>query len=1151
MLQGESLKDVNVSKHLNVKKNSDPQRPIVGILFTAYHPDPNKPLRRTAMFGCSCYTITCNDDQEYPKQFEPAMFPLRQITAPPAALANPNMTIDVKDLELFTAADLCKIYDNESIASFAPVGYGKIIKDSSRGKMAAIFKLSYERGADNKDTYWSKVRTGKDKKELLIPISYLNYNNKYPTLDNTSLPPGTTISFNYGFEVTTGRNFACNIRIVTLLNSRNMFGSPACRLQSKTVTQPNGHNVDIHVHEHELTIQDEQSQLLSKHISVATADAVWKVHVYFRDAVANSINEVTIMQLGRYIQQQHNSHWFEASLDQMVEAYVAVKRDNNLTNAYKNRALSVTFIFSLTNQNYLQLATKQIHNSYNLHGQNGHTYLNKHTGVIVVFRPENQSPSGCISQVNHLALLSKAACSALGKTYTYQPGYTLHYSHNGNRRGSTHAFISLAVFGDNAKTQPLIEQLLQPDVSEAPTFTPPNTLIRVQYIPGSLTAPHPLHKTITSADFQKITEKYNYGTYEASKNFKYRTVIIAAKPGHTKTVIAMLKSHPGVLVMPEDQLDKPGALLRSKVPFPKDAEDIVKADEVLYSQFLDRYTFRIIFQQHHGPEALPKLLKMQTSAAHSEDYLSLVVQNNTAWSEVITNTTNTILGRTPSLISSNDPFSIFLAGFRGITPSAWIEANIIRPNLGSNACIVDSKEETAIEGRIFIQHLKPSRAGAIGPSGAETVLCLYSTNINTLQQLKELSNHISALSNSTIYPITDGLQYLTLRADALSVESEELQDAAALAEFSNTTQTSQAVHSSPTAAAYSPHPPVDEPWNDAPSTRSTRNKSPISNPPKAPTPSQKKNYKPVLASVISDDEEEEDSAEHSTAPIKRTPDQGDFDVNDDKAITGYFNSNLKGSSITDKQKESLVKKVVTIWSTANPNYHKAKLGTNFTGTNKLGRLIANAVKNDTSLYKGLHAQLDKHIANHNSTIKDLEGSIGDLIKTQQTQRDTAAAAKANKKATPKPTPGTPVTTPSTTNTSTPANTQTPRSTSNAFTSYFTNRANSSTSSNSTSGSPTTNNSTASSDETSSASSDNTSSASSYDASSASSGNLSSASGGVLGDGGSSNNNNQHNPNPSPHDNTGLSSSSQPALPDGVGNGEVENMDDEGDGIDLR
>jgi hypothetical protein len=56
---------------------------------------------------------------------------------------------------------------------------------------------------------------------------------------------------------------------------------------------------------------------------------------------------------------------------------------------------------------------------------------------------------------------------------------------------------------------------------------------------------------------------------------------------------------------------------------------------------------------------------------------------------------------------------------------------------------------------------------------------------------------------------------------------------------------------------------------------------------------------------------------------------------------------------------------------------------------------------------------------------------------------------------------------------------------------------------------------------------------------------------VLGDGGSSNNNNQHNPNPSPHDNTGLSSSSQPALPDGVGNGEVENMDDEGDGIDLR
>ena len=1147
MLQGESLKDVNVSHHLNVKKNSDPQRPMVGILFTAYHPEPNKPLKRTALFGCSCYTITCPDDQEFPRQFDPAQFPLRQVTASASALSNPNMTIDVKELDVFTATDLCKIHDNESIESYAPVGYGKIVKDSSRGKMAAIFKLSYERGADNKDTYWSKVRTGKEKKELLIPISYLNYSSTYPTLDNTSLPPGTTISFNYGFEVTTGKNFACNIRIVTLLNSRNMYGSPACRLQSKIVKQPNGHNVDLHVHEHELTIQDEQCELLCKHVAKAAEGAPWKVHVFFRDADANGPNEISIMQLGRYLQQQHNCHWFEASLDQMVEAYVATKKDNHLTNAYQIKTLSVTFIFSLTNQNYLQLATKQIHNSYNLHGQNGHTHLNKNIGVIVVFRPEIHSASGCISQVNHLGLLSKGACSALGKTYTHKPGYAIEYSHSGYKRGKTHAFISLAVFSDSAKTQPLVEQLLQPDSSEAATFTPPSTLIKVQYIPGTASAPHPVHKTINSDDFQKITEKYNYGTYEASKNFKYRTVIISPKPGHTKAVIAKLKSHPGVLVMPEDQLDNPGALLRSRVPFPKDAEEIVKAEEILFSQFLNQYTLRLIYQRGYGPESLPKLLKMQTSAAHTEDYLSLVVQNNSVWSEVTTNTSNTILGRTPTLISSNDPYSVFWAGFRGITPSVWIEKNILHPNLGNNICIVDSKEETA-EGGIFIQHLKPSRAGAIGPSGAETVLSLYSANATTLSKLKELSYHISALSNNTIYTITDGLQYLTLRAEALSVESEEYHDTAALAEFSNPSSQSPSDHLSQTAAGFSSLSPNEAAWTDAPTTRNNRNKQGKANPPKTTSPPPaKKDYAPVLASVISDDEEEEDPEQSVPAPNKRKPDQGDFDVNDDKAITGYFKNNLKESSITDMQREQLVKKIVIIWSTANPNYHKAKLGNNFTGSNKLGRLIANAVRHDTSLLKGLSARLDKHISNNNSTIKELEGDIGDMIKTQQSQKDTAAASKANKKAA-KAIP-TPVTAPTITKTTTPATTQDPKHKSNAFTNYFTSRTPSSTASNTTTSSSSTNASSASSSDTSSASSSDTSSASSSDTSSASTSNNSSASSKDNDEGGAGNSNNNHNPNPATHNNTGSVSNLQ-AHPEADGTGETESMDDEGGNSEM-
>ena len=132
---------------------------------------------------------------------------------------------------------------------------------------------------------------------------------------------------------------------------------------------------------------------------------------------------------------------------------------------------------------------------------------------------------------------------------------------------------------------------------------------------------------------------------------------------------------------------------------------------------------------------------------------------------------------------------------------------------------MDSKEESA-KGGIFIQHLKPSRAGAIGPSGAETVLCLYTTNTTTLKLLKELTYHISAFSNSTIYPITDGLQYLTLRADALSVESEELHDAAALAEFWNPSH-DLPDQPSPAAAAHSTNSPDEAAWVETSNSRNT------------------------------------------------------------------------------------------------------------------------------------------------------------------------------------------------------------------------------------------------------------------------------------------------------------------------------------------
>jgi hypothetical protein len=306
------------------------------------------------------------------------------------------------------------------------------------------------------------------------------------------------------------------------------------------------------------------------------------------------------------------------------------------------------------------------------------------------------------------------------------------------------------------------------------------------------------------------------------------------------------------------------------------------------------------------------------------------------------------------------------------------------------------------------------------------------------------------------------------------VESENLHDAAALAEFWNSSHELPA-QPLPAAAAHSP-PPNEEAWVVNSNSRNTRSQKAA--PPKATAPpTKKKNYTPVLASTISDDEEEELPETSTPEASKRTPDRGDFNVNDDKAITGYFKNNLRDSSISDSQRDQLVKKIVTIWSTANPDYHKSRLGNNFTSTNKLGRLLVNALKNDTSLLKGLFACLDKHIAGNDSNIKDLEVTISGMISTQQHQKETAAANIANKKAAAKTNTTTQVTAPTNTDTTTPTDKQNPKPKGTAFQQYFNHHTTPSTTSITTTNSPPTNTSTASSTDTSTASDSATSTAS--------------------------------------------------------------------------
>ena len=465
MVEGEKLKDCNVSKALlDQQTYTNEDAPRRGVLLKAYGTGK---LTHVALFDATPYNITYKQappNTPIPEYLNANLHPLRQIVVPSAALRN-GSTIDVADIEVLSIDDLCLSAQND--ANSAQIGYGKIRQSAgATGKVIVIWEISYQKGADNKDKYWRKVRAHNGK-DLTIPVSYLNQSGgRLPLLDNTSLPTGTTVSFCYGMEVSASKPFAYNISRATFLNTCNTYGKPAQRLQSTARMQPNGFNVDLHVHPAPIVMLDNRCTLLQKHLSEITAGAPHVVRIIFQDGVqASNLNEVTIGDLGRYIKAAHHKHWHEVSLDVLAQAYLGVKMNQTLNAALLNHSLQITFIFPLTNQNFLNLATQQIQNSYNRLCQSGHDHINAEIGVVVYFEPERHSPSGIIAQVNHTSLLSNTSCNALKSTHTHSKGYLIPYVHNHFSSNVTHTNLSFAVFADHAKDLPLTEHLIpQPDV---------------------------------------------------------------------------------------------------------------------------------------------------------------------------------------------------------------------------------------------------------------------------------------------------------------------------------------------------------------------------------------------------------------------------------------------------------------------------------------------------------------------------------------------------------------------------------------------------------------------------------------------------------------------------------------------------------------
>jgi hypothetical protein len=415
------------------------------------------------MFGSSAYTIT-NDkhikNAPVPEHLDARIHPGRLVFTTQDKL-NKNDTIDVSDLTVLDVGHICAAPNFQVMNECAQTGYGKIQQHPVMGKVVQVYQLSYTKGLDVKDTYWMKARmeTG-EKKELLIPVSYMNFSDgKYPDVHNASLPMGTSVAFTYTLEISSGKPLAANIRLVTFLNSRNMFGTPARRVETIMETQPNGYIVDTHLHPFPIIYRPDRNDLLQKHIAdvivPSQTETIHKIYIHFVDEyyTLTDLNNISITSLASWIEFTYQKNWQDASLDQMVEAFVYLKQDDELTKTFLNGDLSVTLVYTLTNHNYFLLAAQQIQNSFNKICQAGHKHLSKETGVVILYAPVTHSPVGKIAQVNSSQLLSKTACSSLKATHTYRAGYKIPYTYGPRKKGmieETTMNLSLVTYSDNA-----------------------------------------------------------------------------------------------------------------------------------------------------------------------------------------------------------------------------------------------------------------------------------------------------------------------------------------------------------------------------------------------------------------------------------------------------------------------------------------------------------------------------------------------------------------------------------------------------------------------------------------------------------------------------------------------------------------------------
>jgi hypothetical protein len=868
--------------------------------------------------------------------------------------------------------------DINVLTNALPVGFGKIHYEPT-GMHVKVMSSTYKSGPDDKVTFLRPIYNHRTNKHLLIPVSALNFEvtKETPVLEQSVLPQGTHVRFVFSPGLATGKTYACNLNLVTILPADNCYGSPPKKVESITQKQPGGITIDLHVAPYGITLRSERCELLDKHLKGLIPSGSIALHIIHSNTTLKDPTAVSVGELDREFRKDRKCSWDQANLDQIVEMILKLK-NSDVLNTHKMQKKSFTLVFTLANQNQQNVVSKNIADSYNLHKYTGHSFLHPAAGVLLVLQPTSFSGKG-IAKVNAAQIFSKAHCSSLSSTHTYHPGYAVPYVKDKGKivagedelvLGTTLTHISILSFADNAKSASLKELEITADKDAVFPFTLENNVITVQWKPsaGVGKPKNAILSLFENPKFLKLATVEEPKATDRKRKFgqAIKTVFVTPRPGYSKAVLATLLWYKDVLVLPNDALDDEGFLVRSNRPYPDMAYDIMKHPGVRLGSFLSPYAFRGIFAKGYNFKIIPELLQLEKTVAHNDHNISLTPEAGSPWTEVFTDGAHSTLGRTLSPPVNVCPNTAFFGGFTGYPTAQWLEDVLFFNTLGKKLKVVDSREETE-NGGVFIQYLK----SAIRPRNLhskDTTISIFTCNADDREKIAHFAKLVEHFSSGSLYPVYEGLQFLTVQTEAVSsakgaaMEEEALADIASIIEFSASEAENEPPldhygldHPVPAAVG---NPDNDEQFNEVHSRRKSNrvNKTANTNathPPKphSETSSNTQQHHAGRGNQylsLPTDSKQDDEFDYFNDPSvvaaaegnnSRKADAGDFDTTKDVKITHYFQTNLQGFKPEDQIK-SIIKPVVTIWAREFPNYHKNQLTNNFNGKKKLGGLLS-------------------------------------------------------------------------------------------------------------------------------------------------------------------------------------------------------------------